>query len=55
MKKTITNTTLGVVAVMLPLTAMAGGPVFTDLAAGANDAGIVGFNPAGMARLTETS
>ena len=43
------------VAAILPLTAMAGGPVFTDLAAGANDAGIVGFNPAGMARLTETS
>lgn len=43
------------ITTILPLTAMGGGPVFTDLAAGASDASIVGFNPAGMARLTETS
>ncbi len=40
---------------LLPMAAMAGGPVFTDLAAGAHDAGIVGSNPAGMSQLSEAS
>ena len=39
----------------LPGWAMAAGPAFTDLVAGAQDARIVTSDPAGMSRLTETS
>jgi len=40
---------------LLPGLANAGGPAFTNLAAGAQDARIVTSNPAGMSQLTETS
>ena len=51
----------GPVAIIVVLTilyasgAQGGGPLFTDLAAGAHDARIVTSNPAGMTRLEQPS